>query len=236
MPAGSPAGSAIWAPTPFPLSLSWRQNLFECYLCSGPCRFFVNKSEQLLSVGIHTTSIRPCSFILRKKYIFTSACRVLPPDVQLCVRSFAPILLTCSSIGNLTLRPIELSTRIAYSISCAHSVAATSSASVTESVTQLCIRLVVEIGAPFRKMAYPLTLLRCSGSLAKSLLLYPEMSSKIPCFHSSLHFQGILRLDVVWRLFSRNTIQRAVCRSPSQLQPFPLPKFDRKTWTIPILY
>ena len=73
---------------------------------------------------------------------------------------------------------MEFRTLIAYNMSCAHSVAATNSTSVTDSVTQLCIRLVVEINAPLKNTAYPLTLLILSEPFAKLLLLNTEMSNR----------------------------------------------------------
>ena len=116
--------------------------------------------------------------------------RVRPPVLQLLARSLAPLLSTINIIGFLTVNPINSINRIENSMSCAQAVAATSSASVTDNIVQSCILLRIEIGAPFKKTAQPLTLFCSVGSFAKSESENPKIvnSNSLLPSHFSLGF------------------------------------------------
>src|SRR5688572_18798364 len=122
--------------------------------------------------GFQMTCTIPASFSSLKKNCFTSICLVLPPTVQLLQRSFAPLLSTYNTIGNLTFSSIEFNNLMTYIMSWTHKIAAKSSASITIGIIQL-LKL---IGDPFKKVDHPFTLLLLS-SFAYSESLFPTISN-----------------------------------------------------------
>src|SRR5687767_4530209 len=109
--------------------------------------------------GFQMTCTIPAYFSSLKKNCFTSMCLVLPPTVQLLQRSFAPVLSTYITIGNLTFSSTELNNFMIYIMSWTHKIAAKSSASITDNATIGIIQLLKLIGDPFKKVDHPFTLL-----------------------------------------------------------------------------